>query len=63
MDIQQLKYFLALAKELHFWKTAEKMNITQSALSRHIMSLENELGLQLFLEINAMSNLLQQANF
>lgn len=48
MDIQQLKYFLALAKELHFWKTAEKMNITQSALSRHIMSLENELGLQLF---------------
>jgi LysR family transcriptional regulator, transcription activator of glutamate synthase operon len=48
MDTQQLKYFLALAKELHFWKTAEKMNITQSALSRHIMSLENELGLQLF---------------
>lgn len=48
MDIQQLKYFLALAKELHFWKTAEKMNITQSALSRHIMSLENEMGLQLF---------------
>lgn len=48
MDIQQLKYFLTLAKELHFWKTAEKMNITQSALSRHIMSLENELGLQLF---------------
>lgn len=48
MDILQLKYFLALAKELHFWKTAEKMNITQSALSRHIMSLENEMGLQLF---------------
>lgn len=48
MDIQQLKYFLALAKELHFWKTAEKMNITQSALSRQIMALESELGLQLF---------------
>jgi LysR family transcriptional activator of glutamate synthase operon len=48
MDIQQLKYFLALAKELHFWKTAEKINITQSALSRQIMSLENELGVQLF---------------
>ncbi|WP_116788647.1 LysR family transcriptional regulator [Flavobacterium psychrotrophum] len=48
MDIQQLKYFLALAKELHFWNTAAKMNITQSALSRQIQSLESELGLQLF---------------
>lgn len=42
MDIQQLKYFLALAKELHFWNTSAKMNITQSALSRQIQSLENE---------------------
>ncbi|MBP1163256.1 MULTISPECIES: LysR family transcriptional regulator [unclassified Chryseobacterium] len=48
MDIQQLKYFLALAKELHFWNTSAKMNITQSALSRQIQSLENELGVQLF---------------
>ena len=48
MDIQQIKYFLALAKELHFWKTAGKINITQSALSRHIQSLESELGIQLF---------------
>lgn len=48
MDIQQLKYFLALAKELHFWNTSAKMNITQSALSRQIQSLESELGVQLF---------------
>lgn len=48
MDIQQIKYFLALAQELHFWKTAGKMNITQSALSRHIQSLERELDVQLF---------------
>ena len=48
MNIQQLKYFLALAKELHFWNTSAKMNITQSALSRHIQSLESELGVQLF---------------
>ncbi|MFT3920300.1 LysR family transcriptional regulator [Cloacibacterium sp.] len=48
MDIQQLKYFLALSKELHFWNTSAKMNITQSALSRQIQSLENELGVQLF---------------
>ena len=48
MDLQQIRYFLALARELHYWKTAEKMNITQSALTRRIQSLENELGLLLF---------------
>lgn len=48
MNIQQIKYFLALANELHFWNTATKMNITQSALTRQIQSLENELGLLLF---------------
>jgi len=48
MDFQQIRYFLALAKELHFWNTAGKMNITQSALSRQIQSLESELGVLLF---------------
>ena len=48
MNLQQVKYFLALAEELHFWKTSEKVFITQSALSRHIKSLEDELGIQLF---------------
>lgn len=48
MNIQQIRYFLALADELHFWNTAAKMNITQSALTRQIQSLENELGLILF---------------
>lgn len=48
MNIQQIRYFLALADELHYWNTAAKMNITQSALTRQIQSLENELGLILF---------------
>lgn len=48
MNLQQIQYFLALADELHFWKTSEKVFITQSALSRHIKSLEQELGIQLF---------------
>ncbi|KQB98632.1 LysR family transcriptional regulator [Pedobacter sp. Hv1] len=48
MDLQQIKYFLALADELHFWNTAGKMNITQSALSRQIQALESDLGVQLF---------------
>ncbi|SDM48090.1 DNA-binding transcriptional regulator, LysR family [Catalinimonas alkaloidigena] len=48
MDLQQIRYFITLARELHFWHTAEKMYITQSALSRQIKSLEEELGVQLF---------------
>lgn len=48
MNTQQIRYFLALADELHFWRTSEKVFITQSALSRHIKSLEEELGVRLF---------------
>ncbi len=48
MDLQQIRYFLGLAKELHFWKTSEKMFVTQSALSRRIQSLEAEIGVSLF---------------
>ncbi|WP_253403058.1 LysR family transcriptional regulator [Pontibacter sp. HSC-36F09] len=48
MELQQIKYFLALAQELHFWNTAERMFITQSALSRQIKALEVELGVLLF---------------
>ncbi|NIK92854.1 LysR family transcriptional regulator [Mangrovimonas sp. CR14] len=48
MTIQQIKYFLVLAKELHFWNTAEKVFISQSSLSRQIQALEDELQMQLF---------------
>ena len=48
MTIQQIRYFLVLAKELHFWKTSEKVYISQSSLSRHIQALEEELGFKLF---------------
>lgn len=48
MELQQIKYFLALSEELHFWKTSQRMFITQSALSRHIKALEDEIGVRLF---------------
>lgn len=48
MDLQQIRNFLILAEELHFWKSASMVNLTQSALSRQIMSLEQELGCSLF---------------
>jgi DNA-binding transcriptional LysR family regulator len=48
MDLITIRYFLGLAQDLHFWNAAEKLNITQSALSRQIQGLEAELGAQLF---------------
>lgn len=48
MNLEQIRYFLGLADDLHFWNASERMNITQSALSRHIKALEDELGVVLF---------------
>ncbi len=47
MNFQQIRYFLVLAQELHFWKTSEKVHISQSSLSRQIQALEEELGFKL----------------
>ncbi len=44
MNFYELKAFLTLAKELHFAKTAEEINISPSALSRIITRLEEETG-------------------
>lgn len=48
MTVQQIRYFLVLAQELHFWRSSEKLYLSQSTLSRQIFSLEEELGLKLF---------------
>ncbi|MFN3850229.1 MAG: LysR family transcriptional regulator [Spirosomataceae bacterium] len=48
MEFRQIKYFLGVAEELHFSKASEKMFIAQSALSRQIQQLEDELGILLF---------------
>ena len=45
----QLDAFFAVAQALHFSKAAEKLHITQSALSQRILALEKELGLTLFI--------------
>lgn len=48
MNEQQLITFLEVAKHLHFRQAAEKLNLTQPAVSAQIRSLEEELGTTLF---------------
>ncbi len=48
MNLRQLHYAVLLAESGSFSHTAEKQGITQPALSKHILSLEKELGVQLF---------------
>ena len=48
MKIQQLVLFLAIEKNGSFFKAAEECFISQSALSKQIRSLEEELGVELF---------------
>ena len=47
MKIEYLREFVLLAQTLNFSTTADKLYMTQSVLSRHISSLEGELGVQL----------------
>lgn len=48
MEIQQLRYIIALSQELNFNKAAQKVGISQPTLSQQIKKLEEELGEPLF---------------
>lgn len=48
MELTQLRYFQTAAEECNFSRAADKLNITQPALSKAISNLERELGLHLF---------------
>ena len=59
MDLKQLECFVAVAEELNFRRAAERLSISQSALSERISSLEYSVGVSLLFRTTRQVSLTQ----
>ena len=50
MELRQLQYFVKVARKQHVTQAAEELHVAQSAVSRQIHLLEEELGVNLFVQ-------------
>lgn len=50
MELRQLQYFMKVAQKEHVTQAAEELHVAQSAVSRQIHQLEEELGVNLFMQ-------------
>jgi DNA-binding transcriptional LysR family regulator len=57
MEMHQVRYFLAVARERNFTRAAEQCHVTQPSLTRAIQKLEEEFGGQMFRRERALTHL------